>query len=388
MAFSDIICFAKDWNEPKTSNNHVMEELARCGHRVLWVNPLPMRNPSFGSVHDRKKILRKLRGWFRGVERISENLRVVHPVLVPLPRVGWAQWVNRRLVTWLVRRAARRWGFQQPQIWVFPPNAVDFIGQFDESKVVYYCTDEWSQFHYINAEFMCQKEAKLLKRADVVFVTSQKLLDSKRPANPATYLMPHGVNHSLFAQALRDDYPVADELRHLPHPLIGFYGNIYDWVDQELIAALATARPQWSFVLVGKVMTEVSLLQQCPNIHLTGRRAYEDLPRFCKGFDVGIIPYKTTDPRIQTVNPLKLREYLAAGIPVVSVDIPEARFFADRISIASDTESFLRALTTLTDDTAAPRQARSDSMRSETWVARVAEMERIIASHAARQVTS
>jgi glycosyltransferase involved in cell wall biosynthesis len=376
---TDIICFAKDWNEPKTSNNHVMEELARQGHRVLWVNPLPMRTPTLRSAHDRKKILRKVRGWLRGIEYINEYLCVLSPVLVPLPLSRFAQSINRRFVTAQVRRVARHWGFSAPQLWIFPPNAVDFIGRFHESAVVYYCTDEWSQFGHLNAEFMRQKEATLLTHVDVVFVTSQKLLESKSRSHPCTHLVPHGVNHTLFARALEPEFAVADELRNLPHPIIGFYGNLYDWVDQDLIVDLVTLRPNWSFVLVGKIMTDVTVLQSCKNVHLTGMQPYEELPRFCKGFDVGLIPYKLNDPRMATVNPLKLREYLAAGVPVVSVDLPEVRALGGDVAIASGVADFVQKIeSALLSNTLEARRLRSEHMRSESWQARIAEIERIM----------
>jgi len=386
---SDIICFAKDWSEPATSNNHVMEELARQGHRVLWVNPLAMRTPNLGSAHDVRKIWRKVRGWCRGVQPIHEKLRVLSPVLVPLPHSRFAQAFNRWFVTKQVRRAARRWGFRQPQLWIFPPNAVDFVDTVGESLVVYYCTDEWSQFGYLDGEFIRQKEAELLRRADVVFVTSQKLLDTKGPHSPNTHLIPHGVNCDLFAQALSPDLPIPADLQQIrshpssliphPSPTIGFYGNLYDWVDQDLIAGMAKRRPEWSFVLVGKIMTDVSRLQQHSNIHLMGKKPYEELPGYCKGFDVGLIPYKLDDPRMATVNPLKLREYLAAGLAVVSVDMPEVRALGEHVRIASGVDGFVKEIEELLEtDSTERRRVRSAAMHQHSWTARVQEMERII----------
>jgi glycosyltransferase involved in cell wall biosynthesis len=377
---ADIICFAKDWNEPKTSNNHVMEELAKR-HRVLWVNSLATRAPKLGSAHDIKKIFRRLHQWLRGTEHIHEKLRVLAPLLLPLPRSSWAQRFNRWLVAAQVRNAAQSWGFDRPQLWIFPPNAVDFVGQFDESLVVYYCVDEWSEFTYLNAQFIRQKEAELLRKAHAVFVSSQRLFDTKRLVNSNTHLIPHGVNHSLFAQALEPDFPVAKELRDLPRPIVGFYGNLYDWVDQQLIAEMARLRPHWSFVLIGKIMSDISTLRACENIRILGPRPYEELPKFCKGFDVGIIPYNMRDPRMQSVNPLKLREYLAAGLPVVSVDLPEARVLANRVQFAASAAEFVEKIEVALQHNSAPQKIeRSRSVLSESWTARVAEIERVLLS--------
>ena len=366
---ADIIAFCKDWNEPKTSNNHVLEELAKH-HRVLWVNSIATRAPNFTSANDLKKIVRKFRSWFRGVQVIHDRLRVLTPVVLPFPRSRLAQRFNRWLTGALVRRAARRWSFQHPQLWIFPPNAVDYIGRFGEAKVVYYCVDEWSQFTHLDTRFILAKERELLARADVVFVVSQQLLAAKQ--TPHTHLIPHGVNVDLFATP----GPVAPELAALPHPIIGFYGNLYDWVDQALLAGIAQARPHWSLVLIGKIMTEISTLQACPNIHILGPRPYEALPAFCRGFDVGIIPYNTRDPRMQSVNPLKLREYLAAGLPIVSVPIPEVPARAGDVYLADSAAAFIAQIErALADDSPAQKLARSQAMKTESWTARVAEIE-------------
>ena len=386
---ADIIAFSKDWNEPKTSNNHVLEELAKH-HRVLWVNSIATRNPNLGSVNDLKKIARKIRSWFAGIQVVHPRLRILTPVVLPFPRSRIAQSLNRWLTVRLVRRAARQWGIRQPQLWIFPPNAADYIGQLGESKVVYYCVDEWSQFTHLNAAFILAKEQELLAKADTVFVVSQKLLDAKRPFNSNTHLIPHGVDFDLFGTAFSHDRPIPADLQEilnkslqskvcgLRSPIIGFYGNLYDWVDQELIAGVAARRPHWSVVLIGKVMTDIAGLQK-PNIHILGPRPFEDLPAYCRGFDVGIIPYKITDVRMQSVNPLKLREYLAAGLPVVSVDIPEVRAFGHSVRLARTADEFVAQIEqALGQNSDRERQARRESVRADSWTARVAEIERIL----------
>ena len=293
---ADIIAFCKDWNEPATSVNHVMAELAKR-HRVLWVNSMAMRSANLGSANDIKKIFRKLRSWFRGAQIIHEHLRTITPVSIPLPKYRIVQRLNRLLVRNCIRRAAKRWGFASPQLWIFPPNSVDFVGAFGESLVVYYCVDDWSGFSYLDVDFMVSKEKELLAKASVVFVTARKLLADKQTSHPHVYLIPHGVNFDLFAQALSPELPIPADLLKIRSessalnlspstlnsplstcPIIGFYGNLYDWVDQDLLVKLAKVRPDWMFVIIGKVMSDVSALQRCSNIHIFGPRPYADLP--------------------------------------------------------------------------------------------------------------
>jgi len=378
-AGADIICFSKDWHEPKTSNHHVIETLART-HRVLWVNSIATRSPNLASGNDLKKIARKLGSWFRGTEHVSPNLRVFTPVVLPLPRSRAAQVLNLFLVRWGVRRAARLWGLARPQLWLFLPNAVDYAGSFGESAVVYYCVDEWSQFSHLDGAFIREKEARLLQRADVVFVVSSALAEAKRRScRRPPHIVRHGVDHALFARALEQGFEPASEFRGLPRPVVGFTGSLYDWVDQDLIADMARRRPDWSFVLVGKIMTDVAALRQAPNIHLLGNKPHAELPRYCRGFDVGIIPYRLGDPRMQSVNPLKLREYLASGLPVVTVDLPEARQVDADAFIAAGADEFIAAIElAIRADNPDRRRARSDRMRSESWETRVADIEGVL----------
>jgi hypothetical protein len=367
----NIICFAKDWSEDPTSNNHVMTELARK-NRVLWVNSLGTRVPRLASGRDLGKIFRKLAGAARGAQRVRENLWVYTPLVLPLPHSRVAAVINRRIIRaalWVLRR---KLGMREFQLWTFLPTTSEYIGTLGESVSVYYCVDEWSKFNYVDGAKVSEGEHRLCSRADVVFATAQSLVDGKRPWNPETHLARHGVDHELFAQALSPSTEVPPDVANLPKPIVGFYGTLQDWVDMDLIAFLAQRHPEWSIVLVGKPMVDLSKLQKYRNIHLLGRKDHGDLPKYCKQFAVGIIPYVLQE-RIRHVNPIKLREFLSAGLPVVSVDLPEVRTFAQYCYIATDYEDFCRGIeAALRTDAPELRTQRSNAMRVETWERKVA----------------
>ena len=150
-----------------------------------------------------------------------------------------------------------------------------------------------------------------------------------------------------------------------------------DWVDLDLIAKLARAYPRGSVVVVGKSLVDTQKLASIPNVHLLGRKPYEALPGYCKGFDAAIIPFLLNE-LTRNVNPIKLREYLSAGLPVVSTEIPEVALYASdaagaaRVSVARTHDDFLAAVAReLAGDTPDKRCARSDAMKSETWEKKV-----------------
>ena len=154
--------------------------------------------------------------------------------------------------------------------------------------------------------------------------------------------------------------------------MLGFYGTIQDWVDLDLIAHLAERHPEWSIAMIGKICVDVSRLAKYPNIHWLGRKPHSELPGYCKGFTVGMIPYILNE-RILHVNPIKLREYLSAGVPVVSVALPEVEAYRDHCCLAGNAGEFERGIAAaLAGDTPEQRRQRSDSMRAETWEEKVA----------------
>jgi glycosyltransferase involved in cell wall biosynthesis len=240
-----------------------------------------------------------------------------------------------------------------------------------ESLLVYYCIDEWSEFDSVDRTRLPELERQLCRQADIVFTTSMGLLERKKVHNPETHLASHGVDQPHFASALDERTPIAEEMRGLSGPVIGFFGLIESWIDVDLFAYLAEKRPDWNIVVVGRSHVDIAKLKAYPNIILTGRRPYEELPSFAKAWDVALCPFLLNE-LTRNVNPIKLREYLAAGLPVVSTGIPEVIHYADQCYIANGPEAFLAACErALAEDSPERRRQRSMAMKAETWEARV-----------------
>jgi glycosyltransferase involved in cell wall biosynthesis len=151
-----------------------------------------------------------------------------------------------------------------------------------------------------------------------------------------------------------------------------------DYVDLPLLAEAARARPDWSWVLLGDVRCDTSAIAGVQNVHVLGGRPYNELPAYCRGFDVGLIPFRM-NRLTRAVNPIKLREYLAAGLPVVSAPMEEVLRYAPAVQTAQTLDTFLaacaEALTQAADGRSAARQAL---VRDESWDARVEGLSRIV----------
>src|SRR5579883_1308308 len=280
----DIICFSNDWDGDPLSKKHIMQRLAKR-NRILWVNSIGNRNPT-ASVQDIRRVIKKLRDFTSGSKNVEQGIHVVAPLAIPFHGSAAARWINRKALQWSIQRACRKLGFTRPITWSFVPASAEVAGSLGESALVYHCVDENTGFTGTDKDAIRTLEQQLMEKSDYVFVSSDVLLKSKRQHNPNTFLVTHGVDVPHFRKACDPTTTVPDEIRRLPKPVIGFFGLIADWVDLDLIGFLARSRPQWSFVLIGKVVTNLKAVEGLPNVYLPGQKPYASLPAYAKGFDV------------------------------------------------------------------------------------------------------
>jgi glycosyltransferase involved in cell wall biosynthesis len=365
----DLLCFSHDWSGDPLSKTHLMRVLAR-DNRVLWINSIGYRTPT-ASKADITRAFRKLRAVASSLSEPEHNIFVLNPFAIPVygrPRI---RDLNRYLLRFQVKRAMHKLGFRRPINFVFNPAAAVVAGALGEEQIIYYCVDEYTQFSGVSSNSLSDLEQDLMRRSDLVVVSAEKLYQSKVKTNPRTVIIRHGVDFDHFSRAVDPNTKVAEDIRDLPRPVIGFFGLIADWVDLELMADVAKKFSSGSMVLVGKATTDTSVLEKLPNVHLLGQKSYESLPSYCKGFDVGLLPFRINELTLNA-NPLKVREYIAAGMPVVSTAIPEVEHLG-LCRIGNDRDSFVREVELALQDPL-PRQARSELIRGETWNARVEEL--------------
>jgi glycosyltransferase involved in cell wall biosynthesis len=385
----DIVCVGfADWDTDLwTNQHHLMSRLAR-ENRVLFVESLGLRQPQLAG-RDLERILRRLR---RGLAppRTADGLHVLSPLVIPLHRFALVRALNRRLLPFLVGRAARRLGMRRPILWAYVPQAEALLEALDPSLVVYHCVDDIAAQPGIDGASFRAAEERFAARADLVLASAPSLAERMRTLNGNVLFAPNVADTALFARALQPG-PVDAALDALPHPRIIFTGAVVATkLDVPLLVELARARPQWSFALVGPVgvgdpRTDVSTLGAEPNVHLLGRRRYDELPDVLRAADAGLIPYARNE-LTAGIFPMKVYEYLAAGLPVVATELPSIAGVAD-VARASDAAGLAALLDdALAHDDPARRAARSAAAEAHSWEARLAEISHAVAALDDRRV--
>jgi glycosyltransferase involved in cell wall biosynthesis len=373
----DMLCFSHDWNGDPLSKTHLMRLMAR-DNRVLWVNSIGYRTPT-ASKADLSRAFWKLAAAASPLREVEPNIFTLNPLAIPAYGNPTVRAFNRGFLRWQIKRAMRRLQFKQVINWVFNPAASVIAGELGEETVIYYCVDEYTAFTGVDSKALAELEQRLMRRSDLVIVSADRLYQSKAPFNPRTALVRHGVDYAHFRRALDAETVAPEEIAGLPRPVIGFFGLIADWVDVELMASVAERFLTGSLVAIGKATTDVSSLKRLPNVHLLGRKPYSALPAYCKGFDVALMPFRVNELTLNA-NPLKAREYLAAGLQVVSTAIPEVEALGC-CRIGRNRENFLYEVERALLDPG-PSVERSEAVRGESWEARLDEIRQYVTAFA------
>ncbi len=353
---------------------HLADQLAKK-NRVFWLNTF-MRMPEF-SLSDFSKVVKILSnrsGKPTGrskTEVQTDDIRYFTPKIVPwfIPPVRkWNGILGRRFL----KKLFRDYDIQSPVlITTFPCTVDTFRAIRSETRQVYYCVDEWAEYPGLDQKRWGIMERELLECVDGAAFTSRDLMDRKQQNVRQSLYLPHGVDFDHFSRAYAQGQPAKiDLLESLPKPIIGFFGTMDSWVDLAAIAALAKRFPQCSFVVIGGARVSTDVLQEYPNIHLTGPIPYAKLPEYASYFDVGLIPFVLND-LTKAVNPLKLMEYFAIGVPVISTKLPDILDVPGPLYFAETHDEFGDRLEEIfQSDLQSLKQAAQATARKNSWASR------------------
>jgi glycosyltransferase involved in cell wall biosynthesis len=228
---------------------------------------------------------------------------------------------------------------------------IRFIGSLGEKLAVYHVVDEYTAYGNLDPnrkEKFKIFERKMLSRADLVIVVSDKLYETKSAYNKHTYKVPNGVDYESYDRALFSEEPQPADIAQVPRPIVGYSGLISGRMDLGLLEFAAIKHPEWSLVLIGaindrKCNSWIDRLRQLKNIHFLGLKGIKQVPHYIKAFDVCLLPYLINE-ETENLSALKLYDYMAAGKPIVSTDFPAAREFLRVVYIADSKEAFTRSI--------------------------------------------
>lgn len=375
-----VVCFSTlSWDFLWLRHQELMTRFAQAGHRVLFVEPIGIRMPGW---QDRHRVLARLRNRQkagpRGIREVRKNLWVVDPIVNPFQQIGFVHERNVAALSRQLTNAVAQVGGGRPIVWTFVPTplARAVIESLDPKLVVYDCVDALTENPKGVFSSFAESERALSRRADLVIVTSHELYERQKGLNEHTYYVPHGVDYELFTRAPERE---PSEVAGLKHPRLVFFGGIDERVDLSLLKRLATRHSDWELVLLGVVRTDISEIENLPNVHFFGHIPHDELPAFLHAMDVFLLPYAKI-AYTRYINPAKLFECLAVAKPTVATNLPIFEEMRDVLAVAASAQEFER----LTE--AAVREPESEELvarqrewaRTNTWQVRFDEVVHLI----------
>lgn len=328
----DCILFATaDWDEPYwTNKQHCAKELTRLGWRVLYVESMGLRAPKAGSKRDLKRLWSRLRkglqGLFFGAVKRDKNLWVLSPLVVPGAHSHkWFGRLNQFFLQLALQRHVTAKTFTMPLIWTYHPFMLSAIENIKHGPLLYHCVDDLAALPGIDESGFKRAECKLLKSSDVVFATTQSLLEKCQRINLNTHYLSNVVDAEHFSNAF-DTVNLPNDIENIPEPRLVYHGVLSDFkLDFRLLYDAAKLRPEWQWILIGderegQHSSFVVSLKSLPNVHFLGYKNYNDLPKYLSGMSVGLLP-TLVNPYTDSMFPMKFYEYVASGLRVVSTPI-------------------------------------------------------------------
>lgn len=340
-----VLCFGgEDWwyHNRGHADMQYMRQLAALG-RVLYINSIVMRKPNVreGRMFWRR-VARKARSMTRGLVPVAERMWVYSPVSAPVHHLAWARPLNEHLLRAQVRIAAARVGLRRPIIWVNCPAAAHAAVALPHGRLVYQRTDCYEGFPGVDRDQIARYDRTLKAAADLTFFSNRGLYEAERHDCRRAAYVDHGVDYERFAAAGDARREPADVAR-LPRPRVGFIGGIdRHTFNVPLFLDVARRVPEATFVLVGGCSLPGGWCD-LPNVQHLGQRPYEQVADYMAACDVLIMPWNQNE-WIRACNPIKLKEYLAVGRPVVSTPFEELAPYATHVAVAADGPAFAAAV--------------------------------------------
>jgi glycosyltransferase involved in cell wall biosynthesis len=383
-----IICFAGEdwWYHHQHSKNHIMRRLARAGNRVIFVNSISMGLPSLTSPDLFSKIKRKLRSYAKPVRITEEGVVVVSPAVLPFYSSRLARAINRWLLVAQIKLLMVAFDMRSPLLWIAIPTAGEVVGRLGEQALIYQVSDKYDanqMDHATASNVIAGMHEELLERADLIYYSGRKLYEDDCAAHPEiagkAKRLEQAVDYEHFASATLREWLEPDDIAAVPPPRLGYFGAIDSWLmDQELIRHVSLKRPEWHWVLIGLRAAPLDI-ESLGNVHYLGSKPYSSMPRYAAAFDVCVLPWVTGNEFVNYGSPIKVREYLATGKPVVITPLYEYEPLDGILRISRGYDDFIAKVEdSLANDSIERREARQQAVKESTWDVRAEEVSKDI----------
>lgn len=371
----DTVCFGgEDWWYKNRA--HIdMQLIRRCARKgtTLYINSIVMQKPGLskskksGSITFWQKLKRKAASIFKGLKPSGEGFWIYSPLTLPVHHIVWLRWLNELLLRTQVLIVMRILKIKNPVVWVACPAACDTAIKLKKNKLVYQRTDRFEEYPNVDKDIITRYDRDLKAEADLTLFVNQLLYDDESQRCKKALFLDHGVDFDFFADAENDGNVPAD-IKNISKPIVGFFGAIDEHTfDIEFTAKVIALLPGMNFVFVGQPTSDIGSMTANKNIYMLGQKDYAQIPHYGKYFDVAIMPWNQND-WIKHCNPIKTKEYLALGKPVVSTPFPELEKYLDVIYKAATPEEFAEKIRyALENDNEQLKVQRKNKVRTFSW---------------------
>ena len=366
-----LIAAANYWHSPYQVGSHqYAKQFSRHGYQIAFVSD------AISLLHwlnrrARKELKERFDLWVKGGEWVQDKKIWTYVPFTLLPiynkpglRNRWVIENSFRFIVPPIKMMLKEKGFEKVEIlWLKSIAQFYLLDLVDYKKSVFHIADYNAGFSKTSKNIV-KKEKEIIKRVDMVTVSSRMLLKQiKKIRTENVFYIPNGVD---FEHFYHSHQRMPEEYQKIQSPRVVYVGAIDQWFNIDLVAYIARNLPKVSFVLIGLSRVNLAKLEVIPNVYILGKRDHQILPQYLKNAHVGIIPFKRSK-LVEFVHPIKLYEYMACGLPVVSTKWNEIKLLDSPALLTDSKEDFLKKLKKIIENSTNHKEIFYNFARQNTW---------------------
>jgi glycosyltransferase involved in cell wall biosynthesis len=368
-----LLVFADDWGRHPSSCQHLVRNLLGR-FEVCWVNTIGTRGPGL-NLATLARGLEKIRGWFRPgtpSQPLPAHLSVLNPKMWPWFSRRFDRGLNRELLLRQLAPLVRSMP-TAPVALTTIPIVADLIGLLPVRRWVYYCVDDFGEWPGLDQVALRQMEERLIRRADTLVAVSETLEEKLAQRGRTSRLLTHGVELDFWrTPAGPISLPLLNDLEP---PFIVFWGVIDRRMDVAFLRRLDKELTRGTIVLVGPEADPDPALYSLRRVAHIPPVSFEQLPQLARAAHALIMPYADL-PVTRAMQPLKLKEYLATGKPVIVRDLPATRSWSDCLDLVDNPAAFAGMVRRRVENGLPAEQGRARSrLAGESWSEKARQLE-------------